>query len=124
MKNILIIVFMSAVTASAAVMIWQSATPDAIRSVQLCERLYTLEFDQKTTRWVELAKPLKSVVVCAIAGTTQELKVQGLRQPYTDTPLKGKMLDVDCFKSAHIKTAAPPVQMPDGLYCNIPQVVR
>ncbi len=115
---------MSAVTASAAILIWQSDVPDATRSLQLCERVRTLEFDQKDTRWVELDTPIKSVVVCDIPGTARYLKIEGLLQPYVDAPITNKMVTVDCYKSARVKSGAPAIQMPDGFYCNIPDVVH
>ncbi len=123
MRNILTILFMTAATASAAIFIWQSDVPDATRSLPLCERVRTLEFDQKGTRWLKLDTPIKSVVVCDIPGTTRDLKIEGLRQPYADTPLSGRMVTVDCYKAARMKSDALPTQMPDGLYCNIPLAV-
>ncbi|MBC8267301.1 MAG: hypothetical protein H8E36_00970 [Rhodospirillaceae bacterium] len=124
MRAILTILLMSAVTASAAVYIWQADVPDVTRSLALCERLRHLEFDQKTTRWVELGTPIKSVVICNIPGTTRDLKVEGVLEPYVDTPLANQSIDVDCFRVARIKSGAPALQMPDGLYCNIPVVVH
>ena len=115
---------MTAATASAAILIWQSSTPDATRSLQLCERLRSLEFSQKENRWVELDTPVKSIVVCAIPGTARDLKIEGLSQPYVDAPIADKMISVDCYKSARVKSGAPAIQMPDGFYCNIPDVVH
>ncbi len=124
MKTILTILLMSAATASAAILIWQSSTPDATRSLQLCERLRSLEFSQKENRWLELDTPIKSIVVCAIPGTARDLNIEGLLQPYVDTPITDKMVSVDCYKSARVKSGAPAIQMPDGFYCNIPDVVH
>ncbi|MBT5561422.1 MAG: hypothetical protein HOJ87_03655 [Rhodospirillaceae bacterium] len=124
MRAMLTILLMTAATASAAVYIWQADVPDATRSLALCERLRHLEFDQKTTRWIELGTPIKTVVVCDIPGTTSDLKVEGLIEPYIDTPLAKQTISVDCFKAARIRSGAPAIQMPDGFYCNIPDVVR
>ncbi|NQU56990.1 MAG: hypothetical protein HQ513_07130 [Rhodospirillales bacterium] len=124
MKNILTILLMTAATVSAAVLIWQSDVPDTTRSLQVCERVRSLEFDQKSTRWVELGTPIKTLVVCVIPGTARDLKIEGLFQPYVDTPIANKMVSVDCYKSGRVKNGAPALQMPDGLYCNIPDVVR
>jgi hypothetical protein len=124
MRAILTILLLTAAAASVGILIWQNYTPDATRSLQLCERIRTLEFDQKTTRWKELVKPIKSVVVCSIPGTTQDIKIEGLIQPFTDTPLAGKMVKVDCYRSARMKSGALATQMPDGLYCNIPVVIK
>jgi hypothetical protein len=124
MRTVLTILLMSTATAAAAIYIWQADVPDATRSLALCERLRHLEFDQKSTRWVELGTPIKTVVVCNIPGTTRDLKVEGLIEPYIDTPLANQTVSVDCFKAARIKSGAPAIQMPDDLYCNIPVVVR
>lgn len=120
MRNILTILLMTAATVFAAVLIWQTDAPDATRSLQLCERLRTLEFDQEGTRWLKLDTPVKSIVVCPIPGTTGDLKIEGLVQPFADTPVAGKMVKVDCYRTARIKSGALAIQMPDGLYCNIP----
>lgn len=123
MRSILIILILTSLTASAGYMLWQGDKPNATRSLQLCERKRFLEFDQESDRWVALSTPKISTIVCPIAGTTGDLKIDGLQQPFKDTLLADKMIDVDCYTSARIKSGALPTQMPDGLYCNIPAKV-
>jgi len=124
MRTLLTILLMTAATMSAAILLWQSDVPDTTRSLQLCERLRSLEFSQEEDRWLELDTPIKSVVVCAIPGTARYLKIEGLIEPYVDAPIADKMVTVDCYKSARVKSGAPAIQMPDGFYCNIPDVVH
>ncbi len=115
---------MTATTAFAAYFLWQGGTPDATRSLKVCERMHFMEFDQETDRWVALSSPVRTMVVCPVPGTTGELNIKGLQQPFVDKPHPAKMIEVDCFKSARIKSGAPATQMPDGLFCNIPVVVN
>lgn len=124
MRNMLTILLLTAVTASAAVILWQSDLPDTTRSLQLCERVRHLKFDQESDTWVELRTPKKTIVVCDIPETTRELNIEGLQQPFVDSPLPNRMIDVDCYRYARMKSGALPTQMPDGFYCNIPVVVH
>lgn len=123
MRNVLYILLMTAITASAAIILWQSDIPASTREVQLCERMRFLEFSQENQRWVELSTPIRSVVPCAIPGTTRDLKIEGLKPAFTDKELPGEMVQVDCYKIARMKSGSLPTQMPDGLYCNIPVTV-
>jgi len=109
-----------AALAAAVIFMWHSNTPDETRSLQLCKRLEYFEFIQETGLWAKLGTPIESTVVCAIPGTTQDVKIEGLLPSYRDTPLSDQMVNVDCYYNARIKSGVLPVQMPDGLYCNIP----
>ncbi len=120
MRAILTILLLTSVTASAAILLWGSDIPDTTRSLQLCERMRYLEFDPETDRWAPLSKPVKSTIVCPIPGTTGELNIEGLQEPFKDTPLHGKMIEVDCYNHARMKSGALPTLMPDGVYCNVP----
>ena len=124
MRKFLTIAVLGAGTAIAAFFLWQIDTPDATRELQVCEKLRHLEFDPVKDRLVALATPTKTHIVCPIAGTTGDLKIEGLQQPFVDTPLGGQMIKVDCYKYARLKSSALPIQMLDGLFCNVPVNVR
>lgn len=124
MRKFLTIVVLGAETAIVAIVLWQSDTPDATHELQVCEKLPHLEFDQVTDRWVLLATPIKTPIVCPIARTTGDLRIEGFRQPFVDTPLAEQMIKVDCYKNARLKSEALPTQMPDGLFCNVPVKIR
>lgn len=123
MRNVLIILFMTVVTASVSWALWYSDQPADTRPVQLCERKHYFEFDQKTQLWARLGTPISTVVPCAIPGTTQDLKIEGLMPSYLDKELPGQTVDVDCYKISRMKSGSLPIRMPDGLYCNIPVIV-
>jgi hypothetical protein len=124
LRSILTVLLLITLSVIAVFFMWQSDKPEATRLVQLCERVRFLGFDQESDRWVQLSAPEKSVIVCPIPGTTGDLKIEGLQQPFVDKPLPDQMIEVDCYKTARMKSGALPSQMPDGLYCNIPAVVN
>ena len=104
----------------AFVIIWFNDIPDDKRQIPLCERLQYLTFDDETKVWKKLGTPIRTVVPCAPEGTTRDLKVENLQQPFIEKRLPDQMVSVDCYRSAHMKSDSLPVQMPDGMYCNIP----
>ena len=123
MRNVLHFLLLSTGMAMAFAVMWLSNIPDETRQVQLCERLQYLSFDDETKTWVKLGTPTRSIVPCAPKGTTRELNVESLQEPFIEKELPDQMVSVDCYTYAHMKSDALPVQMPDGMFCNIPQEV-
>jgi len=55
-----------------------------------------------------------------VEGTVRDLKVDDLVITYLEAPLPDRTVEVECFKAPRMKSGALPLQMPDGLYCNVP----
>ncbi|MHA1599161.1 MAG: hypothetical protein ACTSV1_10605 [Alphaproteobacteria bacterium] len=121
MRTVIVSLLLILLTGGLGLALWFSNQPTEMRALALCERQQHLQVDRKTGLWVRLPSPVISIVVCPVPGTVRDLKVDDLVVTYIDTPLPGRTVDVACYKSARIKSDALPVQMPDGLYCNIPE---
>lgn len=124
MKTFALIFLLLAISLALVMALFKGTEPDAMRTFPLCQRIQHLEFIPESGKWAVLAEPSLSVVVCPIPGTTADLSIEGLKQSYEETPLPGREIQVRCFKAPRIESGLLPMQMPDGLYCNIPAVVN
>jgi len=110
-----------AMLAAAAVwwMVLESA-PDEVRALPLCERTWVKEFDSRTKTWVAAETPRVETVVCEIEGATGSVGLEDEKRAHVDRPFEGQTMNVKCYRRARMLPDTLPLQMPDGLYCNVP----
>ncbi|MBT4219182.1 MAG: hypothetical protein HOK06_01345 [Rhodospirillaceae bacterium] len=120
MRTVLVSLALMLLTGGLGYGLWVSDQPAEMRALPLCERTVHLEVDPKTGLWVRKPKPEVFIVVCPVEGTVRDLKVDDLVITYLEAPLPDRTVEVECFKAPRMKSGALPLQMPDGLYCNVP----
>jgi len=120
LRNSLVWMLLAALAAAAVWWMVLDSAPDEVRALPLCERTWVLEFDLATKQWIDAETPRVETVVCEIEGATGTVGLEDEKRAHVDTPLEGQTLDVECYRRARLRPDTLPLQMPDGLYCNVP----
>ena len=120
LRGVLIWMVMAALAAAAVWWLKLDSAPDEVRALPLCERTWVLELDPRTNLWVAAKTPRRETVVCEMEGVTGSVGLDDEKRAHVDTRLKGQTMDVPCYHRARMMADTLPLQMPDGLYCNIP----
>jgi|GEM_PF-5674259 len=108
------------VTVGLFVALWVGGKPDVIKKLQVCERQVLLSFDDESKTWQKLDKPERIQVICRVPGATGVNEPEGIDRKYTEKEIPGRFVAVECYQAPRFRTDTLPIQMPDGLYCNIP----